>query len=381
VTTGSFLLKTETLKAASAPAAASRLMLDASSPGRSAPLARSSRVGLAIAIAGVLAFVRLPIDAFPDTTPVQVQVNTVAPALSPLEIERQITAPVEQALSGLPGLKEVRSLSRFGLSQVTLIFEDGTDIYLARQVVSERLQAVELPPASSARSWARRDRPRRGVPLPRHRRRRPWPSCARPGLDRSAAARSRARRRRGQRLGRRRAPGPGRRRSDRAHARGLTLAELVRGARANNANVGGGTLDAPARRRWSRASASLTRLERRRGRGRRARRVPIRVRDVANVVEGARSGAARSPPTAGRGRARPRLHADGREQPRRHEPPRGCARRRSGRRCRPASTVEVGLRAHHARRRVLDTVARTSSRARCSSSPCCSCSSATCARG
>jgi heavy metal efflux system protein len=94
---------------------------------------------------GVLAFLRLPLDAFPDTTPVQVQVNTVAPALSPLEIERQISAPLEQAISGLPKLKEVRSASRFGMSQVTVIFEDGTDIYLSRQVVMERVQAVTLP--------------------------------------------------------------------------------------------------------------------------------------------------------------------------------------------------------------------------------------------
>ena len=100
---------------------------------------------LGIAVAGVIAFVRLPLDAFPDTTPIQVQVNTVAPALSPLEIERQITARVEQGISGLPDLVEVRSLSRFGLSQVTVVFEDGTDIYRARQVVSERLRAVKLP--------------------------------------------------------------------------------------------------------------------------------------------------------------------------------------------------------------------------------------------
>ncbi len=97
-----------------------------------------------IALAGVIAFRHLPIDAFPDTTPVQVQINTVAPALSPLEIERQATALVEQAIGGLPGLAEVRSLSRFGLSQVTVTFEDGTDIWLARQVVAERLGTVEL---------------------------------------------------------------------------------------------------------------------------------------------------------------------------------------------------------------------------------------------
>jgi cobalt-zinc-cadmium resistance protein CzcA len=98
-----------------------------------------------VAILGILAFVRLPMDAFPDTTPVQVQLNTVAPALSPLEIERQVSAPLEQAISGLPKLKEVRSASRFGMSQVTVIFEDGTDIYLARQVVMERVQGVALP--------------------------------------------------------------------------------------------------------------------------------------------------------------------------------------------------------------------------------------------
>jgi heavy metal efflux system protein len=100
---------------------------------------------LGVIIAGLFAFQRLPIDAFPDTTPVMVQVNTVAPALAPLEIERQLTARVEQAISGLPGLEEVRSLSKFGLSQVTVTFEDGTDIYLARQVVKERLDEVTLP--------------------------------------------------------------------------------------------------------------------------------------------------------------------------------------------------------------------------------------------
>jgi len=102
-------------------------------------------LGLVCAVLGIHAFLNLPIDAFPDTTPVQVQINTVAPALSPVEIERQITAHVEQAISGLPGLREVRSISKFGLSQVTVIFEDGTDIYLGRQVVTERLGGVELP--------------------------------------------------------------------------------------------------------------------------------------------------------------------------------------------------------------------------------------------
>ena len=98
-----------------------------------------------VAVAGVLAFLRLPLDAFPDTTPVQVQVNTTAPALSPEEVERQITWPVEQVLSGLPQLAEVRSLSRFGLSQVTLVFDEDADIWRSRQVVAERLGTVSLP--------------------------------------------------------------------------------------------------------------------------------------------------------------------------------------------------------------------------------------------
>lgn len=96
-------------------------------------------------VVGLASFQRLPFDAFPDTTPVQVQVNTTAPALSPLEVERQITFPIEQSISGLPGLTQVRSISKFGFSQVTAIFDDATDIYLARQVVSERLATADLP--------------------------------------------------------------------------------------------------------------------------------------------------------------------------------------------------------------------------------------------
>ena len=102
--------------------------------------------GIGLVLAGVYSWFQLPIDAFPDTTPVQVQINTVAPSLSPLETERQITALIEQSIGGLPGLVEVRSISKFGLSQVTAVFDDHTDIYRARQVVMERLQSVELPP-------------------------------------------------------------------------------------------------------------------------------------------------------------------------------------------------------------------------------------------
>jgi cobalt-zinc-cadmium resistance protein CzcA len=100
---------------------------------------------LALVGAGWFALGRLDIDAFPDTTPVQVQVNTFAPGLGPEEVERQITAPVEQSIGGLPGLLEFRSLSKFGLSQVVVTFDQGTDVYFARQGLNERLGGVALP--------------------------------------------------------------------------------------------------------------------------------------------------------------------------------------------------------------------------------------------
>ena len=105
-------------------------------------------VVLGLAALGVWNFQRLPIDAVPDITNVQVQINTEAPGYSPLESEQRITFPIETAISGLPRLDYTRSLSRYGLSQVTVVFEDGTDIYFARQLVGERLQAVrgQLPP-------------------------------------------------------------------------------------------------------------------------------------------------------------------------------------------------------------------------------------------
>jgi cobalt-zinc-cadmium resistance protein CzcA len=100
---------------------------------------------LAFAAAGAVSLRYLDIDAFPDTTPVQVQINTVAPALAPEEIEQRITFPIEQVLGNMPRLTQLRSVSKFGLSQVVVTFEDGTDIYFARQVVNERLTGVELP--------------------------------------------------------------------------------------------------------------------------------------------------------------------------------------------------------------------------------------------
>ncbi|MCI0489298.1 MAG: CusA/CzcA family heavy metal efflux RND transporter [Blastocatellia bacterium] len=99
--------------------------------------------------AGIYSFQQLPIDAVPDVTNVQVQVLTAAPSLAPLEIERQITFPVEVAMSGLPDVQEIRSVSKFGLSAVTVVFEDSVDIYFARQLVNERLaQAREQIPES-----------------------------------------------------------------------------------------------------------------------------------------------------------------------------------------------------------------------------------------
>lgn len=94
---------------------------------------------------GLRAVVKMPIDAFPDTTPVMVQVNATAPAYAPQEIEQQVTIPIEQVIAGLPGLVEVRSISKFGFSQVVAVFDDDTDIWLARQVVGERLDEADLP--------------------------------------------------------------------------------------------------------------------------------------------------------------------------------------------------------------------------------------------
>ncbi len=94
---------------------------------------------------GTRALWTLPVDAFPDTTPVQIQVNTTAPSMNPEEAEQQITMPIEQAISGLPALSNIRSVTKFGLSQVVATFEDGTSIFRARQLLSERLQTVELP--------------------------------------------------------------------------------------------------------------------------------------------------------------------------------------------------------------------------------------------
>ena len=98
-----------------------------------------------VAVVGIWSLGRLNFDAFPDTTPVQVQINTPAPSMTPEEIERLITFPVELAVSGLPGLLQVRSVSQFGASAVIATFDDDVDIFFARQVINERLNAVQVP--------------------------------------------------------------------------------------------------------------------------------------------------------------------------------------------------------------------------------------------
>src|SRR5262245_32536928 len=105
-----------------------------------------------LVIVGARAAVELPIDAVPDITNVQVQVITTAPALSPVEVEQYVSVPVERAVSGSPKVGEVRSISKYGLSVVTVVFEDGTDIYFARQMVLERMrEAEEAVPAAYGR--------------------------------------------------------------------------------------------------------------------------------------------------------------------------------------------------------------------------------------
>src|SRR5437899_9956284 len=108
---------------------------------------------VALLAAGLWCAFHRPIDAVPDITGVQVQINTEVPALAAEESEKLVTRPIEIEMAGLPGMEEMRSLTKFGLSQVTLNFKDGTDIFRARQLVAERLQGVleKLQPGASAK--------------------------------------------------------------------------------------------------------------------------------------------------------------------------------------------------------------------------------------
>ena len=138
-------------------------------------------LGTALLIAaGVVAWTRLPIDAFPDVTNTQVMILTKAPGLAAVDVEQRVSYPIEQVMRGLPRVKQVRSLSKAGLSQVVIIFEDGVDTYWTRQVVFERLA---WPRAASsgrrARAGADPHRARGDLPVhPRGRRARARWSCA-----------------------------------------------------------------------------------------------------------------------------------------------------------------------------------------------------------
>src|SRR5215218_1103343 len=99
-------------------------------------------VGLAFVAFGVSAMIRLPVDAFPDITNVQVQVVTEAPGMAPEEVENLATVPVEAVMNGIPRVENIRSMSMYGLSQVTIVFADDVDIYFARQQVQERLNEL-----------------------------------------------------------------------------------------------------------------------------------------------------------------------------------------------------------------------------------------------
>jgi cobalt-zinc-cadmium resistance protein CzcA len=101
-------------------------------------------VTLVLAASGFWSLTKLPIDAVPDVTNVQVQINATAPALTPLEIEKQVTVALETTLAGTPGLESTRSFSRNGFAQITAVFTDRSDIYFARQQVSERINEAKI---------------------------------------------------------------------------------------------------------------------------------------------------------------------------------------------------------------------------------------------
>src|SRR5512146_1503473 len=106
---------------------------------------------LVLIVFGVYSYLTLPIDAFPDVTNVQVEILSTAPGLSALEIERFVTYPIENAMRGLPGVVQMRSITKFGLSVVTIVFRDDVDIYFARQLVFQRLDEAKesVPPSVS----------------------------------------------------------------------------------------------------------------------------------------------------------------------------------------------------------------------------------------
>ncbi len=126
-------------------------------------------LGLVLVVAiGTWSIATIPIDAFPDVTNIQVEVISTAPGLSPLEIERAVTYPIETAMRGLPGLVTMRSATKYGISVVTLVFRDDIDIYFARQQVHERVSDVSRKPARRRGNRDGADRHGHGRDLPVH---------------------------------------------------------------------------------------------------------------------------------------------------------------------------------------------------------------------
>ena len=270
-----------------------------------------------LAAGGVFSLYNLNIDAFPDTTPVMVQINTVVPALGPEEVERQITFPIEQALGGLPRLEGLRSISKFGLSQVVVTFEDGTDIYFARQVVNERLlrwncrkasPRPELGPVSTGLGEVLNYMVTgKGDDVTSLRTIHDW--VVKPKL-RTAKGTAEVNSWGGYEKQYQVRLDP-----TRLVKYGLTFDEVVAAVQKNNLNVGGGNIRQPDGCSWSRASAAPSPSTRSRDVAVSAKDgVPMRVGDVADVSIGheIRRGR-RDVRRQGRGRAGPGLHAHGRE--------------------------------------------------------------------
>ena len=360
-----------------------------------ASLARLARASLAIGALGVYNYARLPIDAVPDITNVQVQINTERARL--LAARSRAAHHVSRSRPrwrGIPGLDYTRSLSRYGLSQVTVVFEDGTDIYFARQQVTERLQQVkdQLPPGVETADGPDRDRPRRNLHVHGRGRSRARTkadgdaihadrSAHRAGLDHPAAAAQRARRRRGQHHRRLREAVPRRARSRQARRLRPDLPRRHRGA-------GDATTPTSAPATSSATASSISSARRARsptsprsatscvGHARRRARCASATSPRWREGKELRTGAATE--NGQRGRARHRLHADRREQPHGRR-----ARRRAARGDQPQPLPEGvmardGLRPH--RRWSMPRSRRsrrTWSKARCWSSSCCSCCSAT----
>ena len=367
-----------------------QFLIAASSPGRSAT-APSSLVGDAALRRRRRSARRsmLPIDAVPDVTNVQVQVITAAPALSPVEVEQYVTVPVERAMAGIPKVEEVRSISKYGLSVVTVVFDDDTDIYFARQMVLERMREAEDAVSRALRApgdGADQHGARRGLPVRRARR-----GALADGAGGDArlvhrpAAPHRARHRRGQQL-RRRGQAVSGRRSIRSASRprGLSVEEVVRALERTNANAGGGYIEHNREQLVIGTDGLVTSLDDLKTVvvGATPQGVPITVANVGDV----RFGAAAAPRRRvdgrpGRGGGRRRAHAHRRERAHRDRAREGEARGAAAD-APPGHPHRALLRPRRAGRPDdRDRRRRTWPRARCWSSSSCSCCSGTCAPG